>query len=586
MAAPSPCTRPRTRRGPLVSLAILLACALPAQGVGDVADAADAAHFLGRPLSEVLEALRQRGLNVVYSSAVVTPELRVVLEPRSLEPRAILDEILAPLGLAARDVGSGAVLVLKAAASPPGRLKGRVVSAGQGRAIVRATVTVEGLELWTTSRPDGSFELVPLRAGTYPVRVEAPGYVDWRLTDVRIAPGRTAELVATLQVEGRFVEEVVVTPSRHAIVQQEQATRRTLEHADAVLAPSLGGDVSRVVELLPGVAAADNSAAFHVRGGDTRDVAMVLDGLELYEPFHLQSFQSPFSYVDSEIVDTVDFLGGGFTAELGDRHGGFVEISTLSPAQPHRASIQLGTVNSRASFAMSGSSDSLLLSGRAWYPEAVTNTIELGERGLDPRFADAYVKYSRSLSPRAVVSAHALLAYDRIQFAEQDGHERVDSRTRSGYAWLRALWSPSASVLSETAASVGYLDHSRSGISEPQDEGLIVDDRRNVSFIGLKQDTTWTVSNAHLFKAGFELRPLEADYAYAAGPPGRVTSRTLDPSGTSLGTYAAYRAGISNRVAAELGLRFDQQNHTEEGTFSRSLNAILRAMYTSGEGQG
>ena len=59
---------------------------------------------------------------------------------------------------------------------------------------------------------------------------------------------------------------------------------------------SPGGDVTSAIERLPGVTTADQSAALHIRGSSTSDVAMVLDGLELYDPFHLQSFQDPVTH--------------------------------------------------------------------------------------------------------------------------------------------------------------------------------------------------------------------------------------------------------------------------------------------------
>ena len=68
----------------------------------------------GRPLSAVLVQLRARGLNLIYSSAVVLPELVVADEPQGTDPRAILDQILAPFGLQAQDAASGAILIVRA----------------------------------------------------------------------------------------------------------------------------------------------------------------------------------------------------------------------------------------------------------------------------------------------------------------------------------------------------------------------------------------------------------------------------------------------------------------------------------------
>lgn len=453
--------------------------------------------YAGRPLVEVLESLRARGLNLIYSTAVVDAKLVVAIEPKSADPRKILDEVLLPLGLEARDGPGDSALVVRA--SPP-------------------------------------------------------------------APGRLP----------RYVEEIVVTPGRHSVVQVEQDSRRTVRSDDALLVPTIGGDVSRVVELLPGVAGADNSAAFNVRGTETQDVSFVLDGLELYEPFHLKSFQSPFSFLDSQIVDTIDFLAGGFTAELGDRHGGFVELSTAVPADPRRFRFEAGTLNTRASFATALTAGSLLVSGRAWYPEAFRNTMELGETGMEPRFGDAYLKYSMHVSPSTVVSAHSLLAYDSLEFSETEGAETVDSDNRSAYFWLRVLRSWSTDVSSETTVAAGRLERLRKGVSDPEDEPIVVSDERNVNFFSLRSDVAWQISDSRLLRGGFDVRPLNADYRYSTEDLNGTDALHLTPSGATLGAYVAYRTVLSERLAAEVGLRWDRQTYAPGSQISPRLNASWR----------
>ncbi len=538
--------------------------------------AEDGTGHLGRPLTEVLESLRAQGLNLIYSTAVVGEGLVVTVEPKATTPRAILDEILPPLGLEARNGPGGAVLVVRAALPAPGKIRGRVVSDGRRTPVARASVSVAGTTAHATTLPDGTFEIVEVQSGIHAATFRAQGFVDRSVADVRIAPGETRELFVTMVARPTYAEEIVVTPSRHAIVQDDQAAGLTLNNPDSVLVPTIGGDISRVIERLPGVAGGDNSAAFNVRGSEAQDVALVLDGLELYEPFHLQGFQSPFSFIDSEIVDTIDFVGGGFTVDFGDRHGGLVGMSTGLPTEPYRTRIELGTLNSRLSFGAPAASGSLLLSMRAWYPEAVRDTIEMGEVGVDPRFADVYVKYSLPISPRSVVSAHALAAYDRLEFVETDGNERVDADSRSAYVWLRALQSWSPSVFSETTVSAGWLERSRRGVSEPEDVPLVVQDDRTVGFLGLRHGTSWEISGSHLLRGGFQVSPVDADYRYSLDGPDGSTRFRDDPSGKSLAGYGAYRAAISERLATEVGARWDRQTHTDDNQFSPRFHAIWR----------
>jgi outer membrane receptor protein involved in Fe transport len=76
-----------------------------------VAAAADAAAWRGMPLEDVLEGLRASGVELLYSSDLVKPWMRVEHEPRAVEPRALLAEILAPHGIFVAD-GPGDTLML------------------------------------------------------------------------------------------------------------------------------------------------------------------------------------------------------------------------------------------------------------------------------------------------------------------------------------------------------------------------------------------------------------------------------------------------------------------------------------------
>jgi len=533
--------------------------------------------FRGRPLGECLEILRERGLNVLYSTAAVDPAAIVTVEPVSDDPRGILDEILAPLGLEVREGAGGALLLRRGPGGSTGTLRGRVRSASSRRPIVGATVALEGEEPNVRTRPDGSFAIARVPAGMHAVRFSAPGFVDALSERVAVPPGRTVEVSALLQPQPRLVEEVLVTPSRHAVATEDALSTRTVEREDHVLIPAFGSDVARVVESLPGIASAQGSAAFHVRGTTTRDVSMVLDGLEIYQPFHLASLQSPFSFVDVDLVDTLDVLAGGFTAEHGDRHGGFVEMWTAAPEGAPRTRIEGGTINARVGHARPAGAGSIVLSARTWYPDALWVTTELGQDDLDPRFGDVYFKYGRAVSQRSIVSVHALAAFDDVAYEERSGNERLDIDNRSGHAWLRWVRSWAPAVLGETVVSVGRWTATRAGRSEPEDEIVAVEDDRKVNFAGLRQDLSWRPSDGHLLRAGVEVRTLEADYRYALGDPAAPERTSIDRSGTSMAAWATHRAALGERWVAEVGLRRDRQTYTDDRQTSPRVHLAWRA---------
>lgn len=76
---------------------------------------AQASSFRDLTLEQALRRLEQQGLDVLYSSDLVLPSMQVRDEPTAAAPRAILEEIVRPHGLAVRDGPNGLLLLVRAA---------------------------------------------------------------------------------------------------------------------------------------------------------------------------------------------------------------------------------------------------------------------------------------------------------------------------------------------------------------------------------------------------------------------------------------------------------------------------------------
>lgn len=76
-------------------------------------------RYAGRPLEVVLRELQSAGLRIVFSSEIVSPGLRVLVEPRASRLRDVLDELLKPHHLKAEDSPGGAIKIVRAKPSDP-----------------------------------------------------------------------------------------------------------------------------------------------------------------------------------------------------------------------------------------------------------------------------------------------------------------------------------------------------------------------------------------------------------------------------------------------------------------------------------
>ena len=115
-----------------------------------------------------------------------------------------------------------------------------------------------------------------------------------------------------------------------------QTSTFSLSARDLIGAPGLlEADVMRVVQLLPGtVARNDYSIGYNVRGGESDQNLVRLDGMTILNPSHLGGL---FSTFDVNAVDHADFLTGGFPAEYSGRLSSVLDVA-LRSRQPRASS--------------------------------------------------------------------------------------------------------------------------------------------------------------------------------------------------------------------------------------------------------
>ena len=246
----------------------------------------------GQPLSDALQALQVSGLRLVFSTKVVTPDMRVRDVPRAQSPRARLDELLADHDLVALD-GPGAVIqVVRATPDPPGSphrsppapvtgtIEGRVLDTASRAPLNGVLIWLVGARQVESTDSTGRFHVAGVRSGAHTLLVSRRGYV-LATRSVAVTVGET--VAATVELAGRPVihrERVTVTPAASDRVvlggREIRLGRRELTEMGALLTD----DPLRSVRALPRVAATDDFRTdFSVRGSPYRHLGVVVDGV-------------------------------------------------------------------------------------------------------------------------------------------------------------------------------------------------------------------------------------------------------------------------------------------------------------------
>jgi hypothetical protein len=471
----------------------------------------------GKPLSEALLELGSRGLRIVFTSRVVTTEMRVAAEPVATEPREILDELLAPHGLTVREGKRGTLVV------------------------------------------------VPRSDTTSPAAALATA-VNERLLE--------------------FQETVVVTPSRVSMLRDDPGSTVAFSREEIEALPHLGDDFFRAVSLVPGVASNDVAARFHVRGGRRDETQILLDGQELFDPYHLKDFDGAVSFVSASALSRAELTTGGFPVQFGDRMAGVLDMQTVSPEGRPTGHVGISVTNLNAGGG--GSFDDERRT--SWLVEARRGTGDLLEELIgneDPVYADAYAKLESQLHPRHALACQVLYSDDEFGFAEtRDGDSKVtDTDYRDAYVWLTHRATIGERWLAATSLSRAILDQDRRGTELEEHVQFDVTDRRRTEVRGLRQDWVGRATTRQLLKLGLELREFDTDYDY----DGTVDSDDpLAAIGSTSGTttfheefeehhyhlYAADRLRLAEAVTIELGLRHDVVSLTDEELTSPRFNGV------------
>ncbi|MBU0985437.1 MAG: TonB-dependent receptor, partial [candidate division Zixibacteria bacterium] len=244
-----------------------------------------------------------------------------------------------PGGLShARDLGRRHIIV------------GTVLSANGDSVLIGANVVLTGRDRHTETDSLGQFTFDDVAPGSYSLRVTHVGYAP------RVDEGRVEASTDTLFVSFRLTEapavmgNISVTSQTPLPRPDELVSQHVFDDHHLQTSPQFAEDVYRAVARIPGVSADDYSARFRVRGGEHDEVLVLLDGLELIEPFHVKDVEGGImSIVDVAALEQASLLTGGFSAAYGNRKSAVFDLQSRRPPQNGaRMSAGVSLLNARA----------------------------------------------------------------------------------------------------------------------------------------------------------------------------------------------------------------------------------------------
>ncbi|MEZ4653818.1 MAG: TonB-dependent receptor [Candidatus Eisenbacteria bacterium] len=472
-------------------------------------------------------------------------------------------------------------------------MHGRVIDQETGALLSGVNIQVLNTPYGGITDFDGSFHLRDLPSGSWHLRFSFIGFAAHDVPGLDLVAGEDRDLgTIALSPAAIPLAEFVVTPGSYTIMGNGTQRSQALDR-EALENMSFAEDITRSATRLPGVASTDYSSRFTVRGGESDEVLMNLDGMELYEPFHQRDFVGGlFSIVDIETIESIDLMTGGFSAESGNRQSGVFNMRTkTAQSGQRRTKLGLSVMNARlySEGPLRGNS-SYLISGRRGVLDKI-RVLSVVDAQTTHYFEDLMGKVEIPLATQHTLSGHLLLSGDKAKVRDitEEAHDIHDTSYGNTYAWaaLKSHYSPR--LYSRSLLYLGNVTHERHGDAEKDEYtdklNFKLTDKRSYTFYGLKQDWIWDPAARLSLHYGIDFRQLEADYDYTyglsdvradstgvIGPYQNSVSVRTKPSGQQAAAYVSARLNPWRHLYLESGARHDRATWAHDDLWSPRLS--------------
>lgn len=225
-------------------------------------------------------------------------------------------------------------------AQSSGRITGIVTERDTGEPLVGTNVRVEGTYLGSAVDVDGYYNIMQVPPGIYTLQFTMVGYHQVLVRDVVVRTGLTTTINIEMEESvSEFGEDIIVTAERPVI--QKDITQ-SIQYVGAFRLATLpvtdaregllvqAGVFLDPIPVAGGLGSAGRGEQrFSVRGGRQDEVKWFIDGARTATLVAGKAdWGGSFTNINLDIVEEVQLMTGGFTAEYGEAQSGIVNVVT------------------------------------------------------------------------------------------------------------------------------------------------------------------------------------------------------------------------------------------------------------------
>ena len=453
---------------------------------------------------------------------------------------------------------------------------------------------------------DGYFVISKIPVGIYEFNVTMIGYGIHK-EQISIKENKPIRLDIRLKEEIIETSEIIVTAERQKFERSMESSQISLDLREINSAPAfVEPDIFRTLQMLPGVqTTSDFSSALYVRGSTPDQNLIMLDGIAVYNPYHLGGI---FSTFNTDAIKEADFRAGGFPARYGGRMGAILNvINREGNTGKIKGMANVSLISSKALLEgplpkWKGMKGSWMISGRRTYFDTLIDALKIS-LGKDSDGSDIYLEfpyyfYDYQVKINLDINQNHRLTYSRfygddiLNYAWKDSQNRNNSDVnvksefsfKIDWPWgnhtngLTWRWIISPELVTKTFVSnsryrfnfdLGFEDRNTYTFldsNNPNDSTQTYFTNVNYKIFDIINDNTieteliWNASKRHEVTGGFQIKKIDFDLGIDLSLTTQDTSLLLSPLSLNNKTietalFLQDRWEFTEKLKFQLGLR-------------------------------
>ena len=384
-------------------------------------------------IKEALNILKNRaGVSFAYNDNLKELDKKITKRFNDKKITEILDALLKTNDLGYRRVGNNITIYKTTGRKFKITVSGYIFDAETGEALIQCNVYDKKSMTGVVTNNFGYFSLsLPGGAVNDTIVFSYLGY------ETKEVEAKSKDIVLSIKLTPKQIdlgEVTVKSEQNNKEVLSSSMGKMSMKAAEINALPAIAGetDVLKAITLLPGIKqGVDGSSGFYVRGGGPDQNLILLDGVPIYNPYHLWGFLSTFN---ADAINNIEITKGAFPARYGGRLSSVLDI-TMKDGNNVKwdKDVTIGLLS--AKFMVSGpikkNVSSIMITARRTYADLIyipiyrmqnSDNEDIEKRGYN--FTDINMKYNYKFSEKDRLFISAYFSRDKY-FDEQKYKEPV-----------------------------------------------------------------------------------------------------------------------------------------------------------------